>query len=630
MADWSDAEGPKKKAPAPARKRWFREETDAGKANSITSELEQLRANQQQRVTQYIVSTRLYGNLPALPFGGMRMARLNDNVTKAIKDRITYALVPSVIDTLVSKIAKNKPRPLFLTSGGDYRQQRKAKGLTKFVDGVFYENEADQAMPAAMRDACVYGDGLVHVYDDHGRVGWERALSVEMYVDEIEGYYGRPRSLHRVKEVDRGVLADAFPEHKSEIMDAPGSFMGMDTSLTSDLVQVRESWHLPSGPDAKDGRHLISIDGCVLTPEDEQGWEHDWFPFAKLPYTPRLYGFWAQGLAEQLQPIQIEINKLLWTISRSMHLAGSFKILTENGSKIVKEHLNNDLGTVVSYTGTPPSYVVPPIVPPEVYAHFETLCRKGYEQAGISMMSAVSTKPAGLDSGKALREFNDIESDRFTTTGQNYERFALDLTRLSIETVKQITKGGKKYRVSTPARGRTVDVQWSEVRLDESDYVMKCFPVSALPQDPAGRLQTVQEYAQAGYLTPTTARRLLAFPDLEADDSLATAMEDHLTDAVERMVYEGEAYQPEPFDDLAMARELAQEAYARGQTNGTPEENLELLRVFMGRIDALLTPPAAPMAALPAGPDVAPQAVPEAPPQSDLLPTMPAPTGAPQ
>src|SRR5437899_6152655 len=77
-----------------------------------------------------------------------------------------------------SYLAKNKPRPLFITAGGDYKIQRKAKKLTSFVEGVFFENEAYTLGVQAFRDACVLGDGIIHVYADaKGRVRFERVLS---------------------------------------------------------------------------------------------------------------------------------------------------------------------------------------------------------------------------------------------------------------------------------------------------------------------------------------------------------------------------------------------------------------------------------------------------------------------
>jgi hypothetical protein len=616
--DFRDFSGDKKADTEPAKLRWWTLKGDE-QAAAITDVLALLRRHQTQRLTQYLISTRLYGNLPPLPFGGMSIGRLNETVTGVLRDRISFNLVSSVGDTLVAKIAKSKPRPLFLTSGGDWQQQKRAKGLTKLCDGVFYENHAAEMMPAAQRDAAIYGDGVIHVYERDERVAWERVLAVELYVDELEGYYGKPRQMHRVKDVDRQVLLEAYPDAEEAIEKAPHAYEdNAQYPTTGDLVTVRESWHLPSGPEADDGWHVITVDGKQLC--EPEKWEHEDFPFAILPYAPRLYGYWAQGMAERLQPIQLEINKLLWTIQRSMHLAGTFKIALENGSKIVKEHLNNEIGNIVTYTGTRPDYMLPPIVQPEIYQHLENLVRKGYDQEGISQLSSQGEKPAGLNSGRALREFDDINSDRFAVVGQQYEAFALRLASLSIRTVEDITSSGKRYSVTAPTRGASEQINWSDVKLDESDYVIKCFPVSALPQDPAGRLQTIQEYAQAGYLSPRQARRLLDFPDLEQVNSLANAMEDHLTAVIERITHEGKAEVPEPFDDLAMAKELALEAYARGKEQDLPEERLEMLRGYLAQIDAMTAPP--PMPALPAG---APQAAPMPPPQSDLIPNSPSP-----
>ena len=43
-----------------------------------------------------------------------------------------------MIDTIVSKVTKNKPKPTFLTDGGDWDLQQKAKKLTKYCEGIFY------------------------------------------------------------------------------------------------------------------------------------------------------------------------------------------------------------------------------------------------------------------------------------------------------------------------------------------------------------------------------------------------------------------------------------------------------------------------------------------------------------
>jgi len=312
-------------------------------------------------------------------------------------------------------------------------------------------------------------------------------------------------------------------------------------------------------------------------------------------------------------------------IQRSMHLMGSFKVFIENGSKIVKEHLNNDVGSIISYTGTPPMYVTPPIVAPEVYQHLQTLKNSAYEQAGISQLAASSLKPEGLNSGRAIREYNDIQTDRFHSVAKSYENMFMDVARLSIEVVKMIAAEQGGYEVRVPGKKAVDTIEWKDIKLTDDEYVMQCFPVSSLPNDPAGRLATIQEYAQAGFLSPRQARRLLDFPDLEQVENLANAEEDYLTMVFDKIVDDGDYTSPDPLDDLAMAKQLCLEYYAKGKANNLREDRLELLRRYLAQISeieqAMMPPP--PIGMPMPGATGEPLAPPMPMPASDLVPNVP-------
>jgi hypothetical protein len=612
---------PPPKRDADADRRWWTQKgLDA--ANAVTETLTTLMQNQRARLTQYIVSSRLYGNLPISGPNGISFQKLSAT-HPGIKDRISYNAIQIATDTAVSKVAKNRPKPYFLTSGGDYRTQRKAKKLNKFVDGVFYECGVNELGPDDFRDGAVWGTGVAHVYSRAGRVAMERCLPHELWIDEIEAFNRDPRQLHRVKNVDRLMLAEQFPGHRKAIMRCdrakhedlgPGSTVG-------DLVTVRESWHLPSGPDASDGRHMITVSDTVLMDEE---WTRDHFPFAFFHWCKRLFGFWGQGGVEQAQNTQMEINQLMWVAQRSYKLAGSFKILLENGSKVVKEHLNNDIGAIIMYTGTRPEYVMPPVIPEGLFQQIVTHKGSIFEIFGVSTMAARSEKPAGLNSGIALREYKDETAERLMTPSQAYEKLHLDLARLAIEEVKELVERNRgKYSVRLPGSKFMESVDWADIDLDDDQFTMQCYPVSSLPSDPAGRLQTVQEFVQAGFLSPRQGKRLMDFPDLEKVEGLHNASEDYLQQVLDRIVDDGEYTPPEPYDDQALAREMALEYYQQGKAQGLEPERLEMLRTFLSQLDAISQAAQPPMAA-PGGPPQpgmgapAAPAVPPAP--SDLVP----------
>lgn len=589
------------------------------RAGSIIAAIKTITEGDSPRQTQYQISTRLYGNTNLLGLTGLSFSKVSA-VASSIKDRVTYNVCQSVIDTIVAKMSKNKPKPLFLTSGGDYKLIRKAKKLNKFSDGIFYENSAYKLGPEILRDAEVYGDGILHIFEQYGRVKWERVVATELVVDTIETMYGHARQMHRIKAMDRGVVRDLFPGN-NKIVDVANSTSGDLTGMyvnIADLVTVSESWHLPSGPDADDGLHVISLENGELFSEK---WTKDYFPFVFIRSSKRLFGFWGQGAVERLQSIQLEINKILWVIQRSMHLHGTYRVWIKTGSKLPKEHINNDIGAVL-VSDEKPEYLSSSFIPQEYFNHLTTLKNQAYEQEGVSQLSATSKKPAGLDSGKALREYNDIESDRFTVLGQAYENFFLDAAKLSIAVAKEIYEEKGKYEVQVPGKRFTETIDWKDIDLEEDEYIMKCYPVSSLPDDPAGRLQTIQEYTQAGILSIRQGRRLLDFPDLEMEETLGTAREDYLHTILEKIVDEGDYTVPEPLDDLQLANELALEYYSVGKNQGLEEDRLDLLRRFMDQVGILIkkaTPPPPP-AAPGANP---PQAVPNAPPVSNMLPNAP-------
>lgn len=612
-----NGEPPKDKSSQGFNKRWWLS-SDKLIYQDLGSVFSQLYKYDSQRATQYIISTKLYANTTLMGTQGISLAKIATSTQNTPKERLSYNLVQSVIDTLVSKTSKNKPKPMFLTSGGDYDLQTKAKNLEKFVDGICYANKCDGLDDQLDRDSFVFGDGIQHVYVQDNEIKIERVLPSELIVDQYEAYYGFPRQMHRFKRIDRMVLADMFPSKKTIIMECNSASEEIASTVPnmSDEITVLESWHLPSGKDSEDGKHCICINNGTLLAEE---YTKDYFPFIRLSWCKRLAGYWSQGLAEQLQPIQLEINKILYVIQKSLQMGGSFKVLIENGSKIVNEHLTNDIGALIYYNGTKPEYITPPILQPEYFAHLASLKQSGYEQAGISMLSAASQKPSGLDSGRALREYNDIETERFLFFGHEKERFIIERTKIIVDMAKDIYENSKKgMKVKFPGKKFIETIDWKEVSLADDEFVLKIYPVSSLPQTPEGKLQTIIENMQAGLISPKAGKKLLDYPDLEQFEELENAEEEYLNKVMQGICSKGkDAYvAPDSFDDIQLAREICLQYIAKGKLHNLPNDRMSLLQTFISQLDLLIEKS---MESIQQA-QPATQAVPEAPPTSPMLP----------
>jgi hypothetical protein len=545
------------------------------------------------------------------------------------QERPTFNLIQSVTDTLVSRISQSRPQPVFLTDNSDYKQRNLAKKLNHFILGEFHQLEAYDAATTILRDALIEGTGVGHVFEtsDH-KVGLERVLLTELLVDPNEGMYGKPRRIYRLKLIDRDVLMSNFPKLKEKVEMAAKAYPDNSTDQSktvSDLVMVVEAWSLPSHPNAGDGRHTMACSAGSLIDEE---YSKDDFPFIFMHYSPRLLGFWSQGVAEQLMGTQMELNSILFTISRAIKLVGVPRVFQEDSSKVVSAHHNNEIGVIVKFRGVKPSYEVAPCNAPELYAERDKLITYGYQQSGVSALQASSQKPQGLDSGEAIRTYDDISTDRFASLSRRYDNFFISLAYKVVDLAKDIAIREGSYQTVYPSKDGTKEIDLPKAALVEDCFVIQCFTQSSLPKDPAGRLQKVTEMVQSGMITLQEGRRLLDYPDLDQIEKLANAGEERIFQILDEIIETGKYTPPDPFMDLALAQTLTVQyinLYAQAKLE---ESKAQKLRDFFDQIQAIkqaAMPPPMPMA-----PSNSPQGAPQPQANPQPLPTSPLVPNGPQ
>lgn len=596
----------------------------------VHSHVRKLKDDQSYRSTQNLKFLRLYGNAPIEDLSVFGYSKVV-NVDHGTKNRLALNIVQSMCDTVGAKISKNNPKPMFVTSGGDWSIKRKAKKLNKFCEGQFHQTKIYEKGQRIFGDATIFGTGILKIFRKGAEILAERVFPDELVIDDVEAIYGEPRQIHQCKWVHKETLKAQFPKCKGDIdvMSAGDGKYSKSYRPETQMILVVESWHLRSSDESDDGRHSITIENKTLFDEE---YEKDYFPFAFLKWSSRPLGFWGQGIAEQLQGIQLEINKILKTIQLAMHLGVIPKVFVQEGSDIVSAQLNNQVGTKVTYRGQPPTPGQLLKIPQELFQQLDWLYNRAYEIVGISQLSAQSKKPAGLDSGRALREFNDIESERFILVGQAYERFYLEAARQMIDLAREIAADDEYGKYEVKVKGKTFfeSIDWADIDLDEDAYIMQVFPTSGLASHPSARFQQIQEYMQAGMISLERGKKLMDMPDLESENDLSLAAMDDIEAMIERIVDKAEYEPPEPFQNLELGKSMCQQAYLKYKNEGAPEEVLELLRNWVEDAQAMVLratakPIASPVdpAAVPSAPVVpgaAPIGVPEAQPTSELLP----------
>jgi len=597
---------------------WWREPKGEVHAH-VFPIVRKVRQEQNSRRADYLRFAKLYANRDFDRFISSVSASL-------FGKKISFNVIKACIDTACAKISTTKTRPMFLTEKGSRKQQNKAKKLTQYLDGTYYQSDIYSIGQEVFRDACIFGTGALKCLEKDNQISYERTFIDEIVVDDIDGRLGNPRQLHQTKPIHREILKEMFPDEEGasrirQAIDSAEAVSRPEKNGLVDMIEVVESWHLPSGKDATDGRHTICIQNETLLDEE---WNHESFPFIFFRWNKPILGFFGEGLAAELIGIQLEINMMLLRIKEALELMAVPRIFLEEGSNVNSSHINDEIGGIIKYRGTQPTAVTWQGMNQETYNHLEYLYKKAFEISGISQLSASSKKPAGLDSGVAIREYQDIETERFAVVASAYQKFYLDVAKLTIAIQREIAEKDPKLSVRVKEKKFMTTIKWKEVDLDDDKYIMQVFPTNFLPKTPEGKLQFVQELIQSGFIDPDWALSLLDFPDLEGFFNLKTSAIDDTLQILDRIIEDEEYTAPEVYMNLHLSMGMAQGAYLRAKTDGTSDISLEYLQRFIDDCQALLeqmNPPA---------PTPQPQAtaVPEPKPQSDLMPVNPPNAGA--
>lgn len=558
----------------------------------VMSTILYLRSKQPASSKQHWHNFRLYAGFEQMSITG---GRVGQQIMPTVYDRykLTMNVARRCVDTVHGRITQNKPKPTPLTVGGVYSSMKRAKMLDRLGQGMSYHADVPRITREACKDAEVFGTGCVHTYEDwDGMPACERVFIDEIVVDEADGLNRRPRILFRYRAIDKlELLANPkYKKFKDKIQNAAlpeeNGFLIVRNGI-ADQVGLAEAWKLPSNPYSNDGRHVICLNNVTLLDEP---WEKTYHPFSFIRWCDRSLGFFGQGITEQVSGIQFEINALLLKIQEQMRLSGP-KVFLERGASIVPQHINNELWGIIEYSGQAPTFATFDAVSADQFQQLDRLNGQAFQEIGISQLAAHGEKPAGLNSGKALLTYNDLETSALSVFGSEWEDLHIDIYRKQIDIAREshmkpdVEGNPRVFKVRYPVKARgdrfLREVKWSDVNVSNQDFTLQVFPTSMLPSTPAGKLQAIGDMLDRGMLKGDQAISLLDFPDLERITSLITAAIDDIDMMTEEMLDNGMSLTPEPFSNLEMAIERMSSQLLRAKVQEYPDDRQELLRNYI-------------------------------------------------
>ena len=562
---------------------WY-DESSENLASAIFKYVDHLSTIQDYRTELNRRHLRLYGNYDVLGLADQSFTPLRP------VDRLTLNVIAMNIDTATARIAKNRPRPRFLTSGGTEPMQRKGRRLEKFVDGILFQNKAHAKMQNAFRSACVFGDGFVKVFGDmkNGRIVIDKKFTPNILIDEQDGIYGDPMCIYECSIVNKYLLASKYPKKADAILSSQRATTGFYSDMyTDEQIVIIEAIKKASKNGVNDGKRVICTSNITL---EEYEYSRARFPYAKVTYQPKEIGYFGEGISEMLTSIQYEINKSLRVAQIAVNLCVP-KLMVEANSSVVSQHLNNEIGSILKYTGQAPVWSTIIGVPADIKEQIENLYNKSFQRTGLSGLSAFGEKPGGLSSGKALREYNDIETERFAVIAQGYENSYVDLWELCIDAAEELANHDKKYSVTTLSKDRVKRTRGLDTEMKNESYSSPPSPASMFSKTPAGRYDDIADMMDRGFLDKETATELLEFPDIEGYFAEANSPIKNIRTVVEMIVEKGQYYPPTPYQNLQLGLRVMNNMLLYYTDRGLEEERLELFARWISDATTLMQPP---------------------------------------
>jgi hypothetical protein len=512
----------------------------------------------------------------------------------------TRNVVRSVCDTATALIGKNLPRPRIVTDGGNWDVQQRAQELDKFLVGAYRQGKVYQAAQSAFRDSTIFGTGA-YILREHTKPDWHirahRILIDDLIIDEQEcteephppNIYLRHLVPLRAAIKKWGKTPEQIDCLVAAAGKTPSAWPGQ-RNVPKDHVCLVEAWHIDTDGQSYTGMYC---DGCELEYKD---WPFPWPPIVILYWSPPVSGFYGDGVAYRQFGRQKRINYLYRWVQRCQDLIAVPRVWVDATNGPLRVQISNEIGEIVGVRGGKPEFQTPQAVGQEIYKWLDQLEAGGYEDEGISQLSASNQLPQGIESAPAQREYSFKEGQRFAPVSQRWEdAVAEETAKKLIALYQRHYKNGNSAKVKWSSRTLVQEIPWDEVDLETEQYEIRVEASSLQDLSPSGRLQAAIDLSQTGWIPPEEGRRLLAHPDLERTDQKYNSSIEY-AEWASNMCLKGHYVRPCEYGDLQLQQDTAKADYQRAEMKRAPRAILNLLEEFIQECDTIMNPPQPPQA----------------------------------
>jgi hypothetical protein len=495
----------------------------------ITSAISSLKVFGSSRRSKYYRNYRRYNYTPFADLENIRSPSVvgyyeqNNEVEEDTTRTPQINIIKSCIDTLTSKIAQSKVRPFFNTQNGTFKDIQTVKQAQAFFDLYYDLQNVNKKVSEAFRDSAIFEKGVIYIDPESKEI--TKALPWQVFIRPAEVTYGKlTRVYYERKDYPTTLLKESYIRKANAEMD--------------DYVVYGVYY------DTFNHIKAIIVNGLLV---DTIPYKPNKVPFVFLYYCSPIFGDTSQSIVDMLNSIQLEIDNLMMKIKDASQLNPALTFCVPKGSSVKTSQLNNRVGQILEYnatpnmTGSPVTVATPAFIDGQYMQLVEELKQSAYELVGISQLSAMSTKPTGLNSGVALSTMENIESDRFETQLNQVIRAYVDIAKTCIEVFPE-------EDTILPEDNQRLSIKWKDIVEESNKMVVQFSAADSLSKDPSTKLQQLQMLAQTGIIPQTRIAQFMELPDIQSGYSLSNnainAVLTCINDCIEKDIFEVPDYIP--------------------------------------------------------------------------------------
>lgn len=505
----------------------------------------------------------------------------------------TKAVVRSVCDTATALIVRSRPKASFVTDGADWDTQMLAEDLDQFTVAQYQSGGLYEVAPRSFHDTTVFGTGgwkyVPRGSGENFSLKYERFLTDDLVVDEDECRdHLEPQNVYHRLIVDRRAVLKKYASGdttrdrmlRAHIESNPKVKGWPSRYVPEGRMVLVEATHVDADGN---NRRVLACEGCVL--RDEK-WPFDFHPYTFLWWSMPLSGFYGDGIAYRQFGRQQRITYMYRWIQRVHDQMATPRAWVDPAGGVPTMQMSNEIGQVIMARRPPTFDAKQYIISPEVYRWLDGLETGGYEDEGISQVSAQNQLPPGLESAPAQREYSFKEGQRFAPVSQRWEHaIAVDTAYKTIAFFKRnAEKTGKKPKVAWSNRTFVSQIEWPDLK--DQVFVIRPEASSLDSLSPSARTQSALELAQTGWISPQEGRALVAHPDLRESDELGTSGETYAK-MVLKQLRKNERVVVDEYADFASLDRVVRQGRLLAIQRKAPQKVVDNMSRYLDELDAL-------------------------------------------